>query len=520
VIPPPVLVLLALLHPVQATAQESDPLALARRLHPRVHDEPVQQEELNRFLELGLRRDGFRWAFTRGEELFESEFTVLDGGGANVGGGQRYTRLPRADLSGPGEWATHVPARTTGPNASSCTACHAVPANDGSGGVAVNVHRDPFRTGKLADMIQRNTPHLFGAGALQRLAEEMTAELAAERVEVAERVRRTGRDESVSLTGKGVDFGTLRLSRAADGDLELDATLVRGVDADLVVRPFGWKGDTASLRAFTRKACHEELGIQPVELVGADRDGDHDSVANEFTVGDVTALTLYVAAQPRPTTRVELAALGLVSPLSEKESERIERGEKLFEKVGCAACHVPELVLRDPLFREPSALADFREERFPAGQEALALGVDPRAPLAFALSEDLLDNILEGEQGNGRSLGNFGHDSRGVVVALYGDLKRHDLGPELAEAIDETGTGASVFLTENLWGVGSTAPYLHDGRASVLAEAILVHGGEASDSRAAFLALLPGQQLELVTFLQNLVLFKLERIPSRKPGSD
>src|SRR5574341_379120 len=39
-----------------------------------------------------------------------------------------------------------------------------------------------------------------------------------------------------------------------------------------------------------------------------------------------TALTLYVAGQPRPTTRAELAALGLISPLAEKETERIRRG--------------------------------------------------------------------------------------------------------------------------------------------------------------------------------------------------
>jgi CxxC motif-containing protein (DUF1111 family) len=84
------------------------------------------------------------------------------------------------------------------------------------------------------------------------------------------------------------------------------------------------------------------------------------------------------------------------------------------------------------------------------------------------------------------------------------------MGPGLAEAIDEVGTGASVFLTENLWGVGSTAPYLHDGRATTLTEAILEHGGEAASSRAAFLALSSDAQKDLIAFLNNLVLFKLE----------
>jgi len=42
-----------------------------------------------------------------------------------------------------------------------------------------------------------------------------------------------------------------------------------------------------------------------------------------------------------------------------------------------------------------------------------------------------------------------------------------------------------TFMTENLWGVGSTAPYMHDGRASTLTEAIHWHGGEAEPSRNA-----------------------------------
>jgi CxxC motif-containing protein (DUF1111 family) len=83
------------------------------------------------------------------------------------------------------------------------------------------------------------------------------------------------------------------------------------------------------------------------------------------------------------------------------------------------------------------------------------------------------------------------------------------MGAGLAEPIDEVGTGASVFLTENLWGVGSTAPYLHDGRATTLAEAILEHGGEAASSRADFLDLSLEAEQDLLAFLNNMVLFKI-----------
>ena len=62
------------------------------------------------------------------------------------------------------------------------------------------------------------------------------------------------------------------------------------------------------------------------------------------------------------------------------------------------------------------------------------------------------------------------------------------MGSGLAESIDEVGTGKSVFLTENLWGVGSTPPYMHDGRATTLTEAILAHGGEGTSEKNAFAA--------------------------------
>ena len=66
----------------------------------------------------------FLGSFDCGDEFFETQFNAVDGGGANVGDGLRYTRVPRADLDGPGEWANHVPTRIPGPNAASCNGCH------------------------------------------------------------------------------------------------------------------------------------------------------------------------------------------------------------------------------------------------------------------------------------------------------------------------------------------------------------------------------------------------------------
>ena len=74
--------------------------------------------------------------------------------------------------------------------------------------------------------------------------------------------------------------------------------------------------------------------------------------------------------------------------------------------------------------------------------------------------------------------------------------------------VDEVGTGASVFMTENLWGAGSSPPYLHDGRAASLTEAILEHGGEAQTSRNNFAAASLQNRQDVIAFLNNLVLFK------------
>jgi hypothetical protein len=74
-----------------------------------------------------------------------------------------------------------------------------------------------------------------------------------------------------------------------------------------------------------------------------------------------------------------------------------------------------------------------------------------------------------------------------------------------------------TFLTENLWGVGSTAPYMHDGRATTLAEAILEHAlpsgdtvSEARGARANYVSLNTAQKQAVIAFLENLVLFKIE----------
>jgi hypothetical protein len=372
----------------------------------------------------------------------------------------------------------------------------------------------------MGSFIERNAPSIFGSGALQVLAEEMTADLKRTRAAAEAQACRTGLPASRDLVAKAVTFGSIIATRTSSNPcvVSFDTSRVEGVSEDLVVRPYQWKGSNATLRDFNRGAAHNELGMQPVETTGDGVDGDGDSVADELTVGDMTALAIYLAAQPRPTTKTELASLGLIPPLPRAESASIQRGTTAFRQAGCNACHVSQLRIEDPVFREPSQSADYRDATFPAGQDPLERGVDPAFPVSFDLTKDQPDNRILDDQGNVvYRLGSFRADASGhAYVELLGDLKRHDMGPGLAEPIDEVGTGASTFMTENLWGVGSTAPYLHDGRATTLTEAILEHGGEAQASRDAFVAMSEASQADLLAYLDNQVLFKMEEEGAEK----
>jgi cytochrome c peroxidase len=465
----------------------------------------------------GQSKEAFKEAFEFGDELFEVRYNALDGVGANVGGGERFTRVPRADLTGSGEWADHFPPRTHGPNAQGCNACHNEPFDDGAGAIDANVSLDPLRTADLGSFVQRNTPHVFAVGAVQRLAEEMTEELQSIREQAESTACTSGADATLQLKSKGVEFGTITASPISNQPCAVgfDLSNVIGIDPDLVVRPFQWKGSIAFIREFNRNAAHNELGMQAVEIVGEGVDGDFDDVSDEMTIGDQTALAVYLAAQPRPTTKLELASLGLME-LSSEEIKAINRGQQVFDQTGCATCHSPLLKIHNPIFSEPSQHPQFRDTVFPAGQDPVAMDVDPNFPVTFDLTRDQPDNQItdRARQGGVYRLGSLETDREGrAIVRLYGDLKRHDMGPGLAEAIDDTGTGESVFLTENLWGVGSTAPYLHDGRASTLTKAVLEHSGEAEVSRQAFVGLSTQEQSNLIAFLENLVLFKLPEEP-------
>jgi CxxC motif-containing protein (DUF1111 family) len=124
----------------------------------------------------------------------------------------------------------------------------------------------------------------------------------------------------------------------------------------------------------------------------------------------------------------------------------------------------------------------------------------------------------------------------GRIDGIYSDLLLHDMGPELSDAAPAIpagsssagfagyyGSGGSLlprtpgaaipgslaelrreWRTPPLWGVRDSAPYLHDGRALTLEEAIRAHGGEAAGTVAKFRALTALERDSLLVFLGTL----------------
>ena len=55
-----------------------------------------------------------------------------------------------------------------------------------------------------------------------------------------------------------------------------------------------------------------------------------------------------------------------------------------------------------------------------------------------------------------------------------------------------------------MWGIADTAPYMHDGLASTVEDAIAAHHAEALTSRLAFEALPEVQRIAILRFLELL----------------
>ncbi len=412
-----------------------------------------------------------------GEALFVAKYTTGDGAGRPLA---TQAIIP-TKRKRPVEQAFQ---RMQGMDANACSSCHNDPVTGGAGDFSVNVFVSEGFGNADFDSVdpqfsnERNTNHLMGAGLVELLAREMSADLQNQRNQAIRTAKSDGVKQSVHLVSKGVDFGVLTIH--PDGIVDL--TGLDGIDTDLVIRPFSQKGVMTSLRQFTINALNDHHGMQADERFGArwtgEADFDGDGHDREITAGDVSALVAWQASRPPPVTR---------APDNEEWRALAGEGRARFDDFGCAECHRPALPLESLAFSDPGPLDA-------AGTLRLGEGGDG-AVYNLALL-DWAKTLPRDDEGR-------------VLVPLFGDLKRHKIADrQIAvlgnELLAQRFVERDIFMTSELWGIASTAPYGHRGDLTTLNEVILAHGGEARDSRDRYANANEDDRRALIAFLKTM----------------
>lgn len=232
---------------------------------------------------------------------------------------------------------------------------------------------------------------------------------------------------------------------------------------------FGWKDQKPSLEDFALTACAVELGLNVPghEQAGLPLDPKYKAPGLDMNKAECDALVSYLRNLPAPVER---------RPATAQEAARIKSGHALFTSVGCAQCHVEKVGNTAGLYSD-LLLHDMGPELGDEGDYDI---FTPDAP------EEEQDATLQTAAAPAAALPRTMADGRGPVNArLIGALRQE-------------------WRTAPLWGVRDSGPYLHDGRADTLEQAIAFHGGQASKSALKFFKLKAEERADLITFLKSL----------------
>jgi CxxC motif-containing protein (DUF1111 family) len=213
---------------------------------------------------------------------------------------------------------------------------------------------------------------------------------------------------------------------------------------------FGWKDQHSSLLSFIGDAYLNEMGVtnrlrpKDVTTVGKITPDPEDTPDN-LGLADIDHFAEFIRGTKAPPRD---AVLSLTAAAQE--------GQTLFEKIGCATCHVSTVVT---------------------------------APVGTVINGGAF-TVPE-------ALGN-------KVIHPYSDFLLHDI---------ETGDGivqnppedtANKLRTVPLWGLRMHPRHMHDLKSLTLENAIERHGGEAEQVRNRFRDLSPTDKQALLTFLNSL----------------
>lgn len=274
---------------------------------------------------------------------------------------------------------------------------------------------------------------------------------------------------SISLLGDGfieaIGDDTLRAiareqAKKTNGKIAgevVEAPVLESSGAKRVGR-FGWKSAHASLVSFVGEAFLNELGLTnplfPKEITsGGKALAPFDSARKpEIDMARVEMVTRFIRATKAPARDVELA-----------KTNDAKAGERLFESVGCAVCHVPTI-------------------------KTMTAGSVTNGG-KFAVTKALGDKFIH----------------------PFSDFLLHDVAT--GDGIVEVGplSTRNKIRTAPLWGLGARVNrlgdhlvLLHDGSATSLNDAILRHGGEASAVTEQFKKLSTKEREQLITYLKSL----------------
>jgi hypothetical protein len=234
--------------------------------------------------------------------------------------------------------------------------------------------------------------------------------------------------------------------------------------------------DRGKVRAATK------TGLPGISLDDPDRDG----YCEEISEGDLDVAEWYLLNHPAP-------ARGRIT-------KDVVTGEKLFHKIDCTSCHVPDwhLFPRNPAAKDYTVRYD-GDRRFFDLQAAYN-------PFTARMEGKLV--YLSHKVGN-RTVPNR---EAYTVHGVYSDFKYHDVGPDFYQ-MQFDGSIIKMWRTTPLWGLGTTAPYGHDGASLDLDCVIRRHGGEAMQSKLAYLKLSEDEQRQVICFLNSLVLYQTDTLP-------
>lgn len=440
-----------------------------------------------------------------------------------------------------------LPRRPQAAATTSCGMCHNLPF--GGAGAGGNVSSTVG--------VGRNAPHLYGAGLLETLAVQIRAQVLAAHddnrngfLDVPAETR--GRRMVVEAApGVEVDYGPLEdLDGSGLPDLN-SAVLVSVVDEsgrrviltsegtrarlndpgivgfDFAIGAFASSaGDHMfpALRVFAMGVLNNIMGILPdvpVQPAGTRPGYYWWNGWGTFTNAGAMQTHLMLTSDPSavgPSRRgtISNGELDLFewymanhpSPALGQQDDQTRRGRALMDDMGCTTCHIADWTI----------LPADEEKGLPGDRRFFDLEVSHNTSTR-RLEGSLRSLSRETRMPDGTTL-QVPRREGFVVENVFTDLRHYYLGERFNEYLYRDGKVRAVksFRTAPLWGIGSTAPYGHDGLSPTLDDVIRRHGGDAEASSRAYVEASEKDREAVVAFLSSLVLYLPQELPTDLDG--